>query len=332
MNENFRYGIIISIILILCILIAGCSSDVPVNPVTTVPTTTTPSGAKYVAGDIIAKSAGSTDQQLYVITQYDAPTDKYTRAWIYKNTDGSWGHFIDSRTEKIERSVVEKVYTVKISHVTLSSVPFVTPTVPVVVQTTLSGNAPIVTGISPTKSGRDATVTVSITGSNFLTGATAKLLQPGSPSVTATGLTVTDTNIACTFNLNNKDTGSYNVVVTNPDGQSGTNVRAFTITAPAPIITGINPSKGPIDGGLLSMTINGQNFKDGVYITLTKSGSELICQNPVSTPPTKIFCNLNLDSSKGAQVGDWEINVLNIEDQQAGTWTQKFTITNATAG
>lgn len=331
MNENFRYGIVISIILILCILIAGCSSDAPANPVTPVPTTALP-GAKFVAGDIIAKTAGSTDQQLYIITQYDSKTDMYTRAWIYKNTDGSWGHFIDSKTDKIERSMVDKVYPVKISHLTLSSVPIITPTVPVVVQTTLSGSAPMVTGISPAKGGKDTTVTVSITGSNFLTGATAKLLQPGSPALTATGVTVTDTNIACTFNLNGKETGSYNVIVTNPDGQSDTKVSAFTIGAASPIITGINPNKGEINGDLLALTINGQNFKEGVYVTLTKSGTILICQNPVTTESKKIFCNLNLDTSRGAQVGDWDLTVLNIEDQQTGTWTQKFTITNATAG
>ncbi len=41
-------------------------------------------------------------------------------------------------------------------------------------------------------------------------------------TVTATGINVVSANqITCTFNLNSKPTGLYNVVVTNPDGKFG---------------------------------------------------------------------------------------------------------------
>ena len=174
MENKVRNGLLICALLVFAVLIAGCSDQSSAGTTTPVPTTAI-SGAKFAAGDIIAKSASSTDQMLYVITQYDANSGMYTRAWIYKNADGSWGHFIDSKTEKIERTLVEKVYPVKIAHVTVSSIPIVTPTIPPTVVTTISGSTPSVTGISPASGAKDATVGVTITGTNFETGATAKL-------------------------------------------------------------------------------------------------------------------------------------------------------------
>jgi len=88
MENGIRNGLLICAILVFAVLIAGCSDQSSSGTPTTVPTTAIPA-AKFTAGDIIAKSASSTDQMLYVITQYDTKNDMYTRAWIHKNTDGS---------------------------------------------------------------------------------------------------------------------------------------------------------------------------------------------------------------------------------------------------
>ena len=49
-------------------------------------------------------------------------------------------------------------------------------------------------------------------------------------TITATGVNVVSPNqITCTFNVDGKAGGSYNVVVTNPDGGFGTLSRGFTI-------------------------------------------------------------------------------------------------------
>ena len=172
------------------------------------------------AGDIIAKTASGGETQLYVITKYDASKDEYERAWIYKNNDGSWGHFIDNRTDRSARKIVEKVYPVSVAHVTVSSIPVVTPTVATVVPTTLSGDGPAVTAISPKSGAKDATVTVTITGTNFQTGAVPKLVSPGYAPVTGSAVSVTSTSITCTFVLSGLDKGSANIVVMNPDGRS----------------------------------------------------------------------------------------------------------------
>lgn len=324
MTKKFYYGILFCLFLIFGVFIAGCSDQAP----DTTPVPTTPAyQAKYVAGDIIGKTAAATENMAYVITKYDSSTDQYTRQFLYKNANGSWGHFINNNTEKVERSLVERVYPIKISHVNIASVPIIAPTVPPTVTTALSGNAPGISGISPATGGSNATVSTTITGENFRSGATAKLMRAGYPAIYATGVSVSSlTTIDCVFRLSRAEKGSYNLVVTNPDGQSDTLAGAFTITDPVPVISGVSPREGAINE-VLSLTINGQNFKEAVKVSFIKSSTEIICTSPVSADSTEILCNLDLT---GAVAGDWDVTVLNIDGQQKGTWNQKFHVTNST--
>ena len=331
MENKVRNGLLICALLVFAVLIAGCSDQSSAGTTTTV-LTTAPPEAKFAAGDIIAKSASSTDQTLYVITQYDTKSSMYTRAWIYKNADGSWGHFSDNKTEKVERTLVEKVYPVKIAHVTVSSIPIVTPTIPPTVVTTLSGSSPTVTSISPASGVKDAVVAATITGTNFDTGATAKLGRAGYPSITATGLSVSSsTSISCNFRLSGVDEGNYNVMVTNPGGQSDTIMGAFSIGQAPPILTGVSPNTAEIGDTLKPITINGQNFKEGVKVTFVQGTSELNCGTPTFIDTTKISCILNVRILDGAKSGLWDVKVMNIDGQQTGILTGKFTVTNATA-
>jgi hypothetical protein len=323
MTKKFCYGILITLFLIFGVFIAGCSDQVPAD--TTVPTTV--SQAKYVAGDIIGKTAPAPENMAYVITKYDSSTDQYTRQLLYKNANGSWGHFINNNTEKVDRTFVEKVAPVKISHVNIASIPIIAPTVPPTVATTLSGNAPGISGISPATGGSNATVSATITGDNFRSGATAKLMRAGYSPIYATGVSVSSsTTIDCVFRLSKAEKGSYNLVVTNPDGQSDTRVGAFTITDPVPVISGVSPREGAIND-VLSLTIKGQNFKEAVKVSFIRSSTEIVCTSPVSSDSTEILCNLDLT---GAVAGDWDVTVLNIDGQQKGTWNQKFQVTNST--
>ena len=327
MCSKFRYGILISILLIFGVLITGCSDQAPSD---TIPvTTTSASDIKYVAGDIIAKTASPTEKMLYLIINYEKGTDQYERAWVYKNTDGSWGYRVDNRSDRSAREIVEKVYPVKIGHVTVSAIPIVTsPVTPTAVSTTLSENAPFISGISPTTGGSNATVGVSISGDDFRSGATVKLMRAGSSGFYATGVLVSSaTKIDCIFSFPKAEKGSYNLIVTNTDGQSDTMPGAFIIGDSPPVISGVSPRQGALNS-TLSLTINGQNFKQGVKVTFIKGSTELVCNSPVSTDSTKILCTLDLGVFNGAQSGDWDVTVLNIDGQQNGTWNQKFQITN----
>jgi hypothetical protein len=324
MMKNFRYGILISLFLIFGVLIAGCSDQSP--PVSPVTTTAVP--VKYVAGDIIAMTSAPTDQALYVILNYDRSTDQYTRQLLYKNADGSWGHFVNNESQKVERTLVETVYKVKISHVQISVIPVITPTVYATVTTALSGNAPSISGISPASGANNLALSMTVTGDNFRSGATVKLTRAGYPAIYATGVSVSSsTEIDCTFTFSNAEKGRYNLEVTNPDGRSATREGAFTLGDAPPIIGGVSPSQGALNE-TLSMQINGQNFKTGVKVSFMKSSTEIICTSPVSTDSTKILCTLDLKKSNGAEVGDWNVIVLNIDGQQNGTWNQKFHVTN----
>lgn len=326
MIKSYRFGIFISLTLILGVLVSGCSDQSPV----TTPVPTTAVQEKYFAGDIIARSSSSSDTMLYVIENYDKSTDQYTRQLIYKNSDGSWGHFVTNVTDKAPRTLVETVYPVKIAHVQISAIPLIIPTAYATVSTTISGDAPVVSGISPVFGGSDATIGATISGNNFQSGATVKLTRAGFPPIFASGVTVySSTEIACTFIFSRADKGSYNVVVTNPDGRSDTLTAAFTIGDAPPVIGGVSPSQGTLNE-TLSLTISGQNFKPGVRVSFIRSSTEIICTSPVSADTTKILCNLDLSTINGARVGDWDVTVLNIDGQQTSTWTQKFRVTNST--
>jgi hypothetical protein len=81
----------------------------------------------------------------YVIITYDSSTDLYTWQMLYKNPDGSWGHFITNKTKKVDRTLAETLFPVILSHVDISSIPIIIPTVtPAGVGTgTLTGNVSI---------------------------------------------------------------------------------------------------------------------------------------------------------------------------------------------
>jgi len=323
-------GILLCFLLVAGVIIAGCSSDSGESSTTTV--TTTAPVAKYAAGDIIAKTDSGNEQQLYVITSYDSAADEYTRAWIYKNPDGSWGHFIDSKTEKSPRTLVEKVYPVRISHVSISSVPVVTPTVPVPANITYVGEGPTISNITPRNGVKDGSVTVTITGNNFVTGAVPKLVQPGSAPVTGTATSVSSTSITTTFNMYQKDSGTYNVIVVNPDGRSDILTSAFTIGEAVPVISSISPDTVEMNQTAVSFTINGQNFKTtGVTVTFLLGSAQIPCVSPAAIDSTKINCGpVDFKKSVGATAGLWDVKVLNIDGQQIATASQKLTITNST--
>lgn len=325
MTKRFWYGILISLFLIFGVLIAGCSDQSTDG--TTTPVTTTAPEVKYAAGDIIAPTSSSSAQMLYVIINYDRSSDEYTRQLIYKNADGSWGHFVNNKTEKIARTLVEKAYPVKISQVKISSIAVVTPTILTTVTITPSGNSPVVSGISPSRGGTDATIAVTITGSNFQSGATVKLMRAGDPLILATGVSVSSaTKIDCTLKLTGAEKGGYNVIVTNPDGQSDTLVGAFTVGEPAPLITGVVPVNG-VYNDTLNLVITGQYFKDPAKVSLTKGADQMETYNVQWVDATKLLCVLKIPF--GVPTGDWNVTVFNIADEQSVTWNHAFKV-NAT--
>ena len=96
----------------------------------------------------------------------------------------------------------------------------------------LSGSAasgPALEKISP-DSATTGPVSFTLSGTNFLEGATVDFTFPGQPDVRAQLTTVTPTAIAGSLNLNGMISGLWNVVVTNPGNQSTTLASGFAVT------------------------------------------------------------------------------------------------------
>lgn len=188
---------------------------------------------------------------------------------------------------------------------------------------------PTVTGIAP-NSGTDNSI-VNITelaGTGFANGATIKLTRQGQPDVAATSVIfINSTKMTCTFDLIGKAAGKWNVVVTNPDSQSGTLQEGFTVVAtpaPAPTVSGITPNSGYNTALITISNLAGTGFRVGATVRLRKSGEQDIVATGVSVVnSTRITCTLNL---AGKEVGQWDVLVTN-SDGQSGELRSGFTIT-----
>jgi len=251
MKKSLSACLILTVLVITSIFIAGCSDNAgsgdSQSSDTAAAITTASTSALYTAGDIV-KNPKSSSKAGLLILGYDAGTDTYERAYIYPNTDGSWGYRLDSKTEKVSRSTIETLYTEKSGTIEVSAVPVGKPTTvatttitttaattatTVATTTTSSAAAPKISDIAP-DSGKTGT-TVSITalkGKYFVSGANVTLTKKGETSIVASDVSVSSAElITCKFAIPSAaGTGVWNVVVTNPDKQTYTWQNGFTIT------------------------------------------------------------------------------------------------------
>jgi len=118
-----------------------------------------------------------------------------------------------------------------------------------------------VTSISPSTGVNTGSVTITnLSGTLFQSGATVNLTRTGQLNITATNVqVVSSSQITCTLPLTGKAAGQGNIIVTNPDGQSGILANGFTVTA-------ANPGNTPfvIDPSAMN-TFDGQYLKSRGY-------------------------------------------------------------------
>jgi hypothetical protein len=120
--------------------------------------------------------------------------------------------------------------------------------------------APTVSAISPTFGPAGGGSSVTVTGTGFVNGATVTIggtAATGVAFVSATSLTATTPAHA---------SGLVDVVVTNPDTQTGTGTNLFTYVA-APTVSAISPTAG-LTGGGTAATITGTAFVAGATVTI----------------------------------------------------------------
>ena len=129
--------------------------------------------------------------------------------------------------------------------------------------------APTVTGVSPTTGSSVGGTLVTITGTNFQTGATVTIGGSAAIGVTVVNsATITATTPA-------HSAGAANINVTNTDGQSATIPSTFTYVLPAPTIAGVSPGSGITAGGT-PITITGSNFAAGATVTVGTSAAAAV--------------------------------------------------------
>jgi len=233
-------GLVIAILVLLFagVLITGCTDSTPATTTSVQPSPTTPATtALYVAGDIVSPKSGA--ETGWLILNYDSGTDSYERAFIYKNSDGIWGYRVNSLTETLTRPILEKVNTVKVTHVDPSQVPLKQPTTtssvtavvttgtgstttPTVTSTT-SATPPKIKGIAPDNGYVGTSVSITdLLGDGFQNGATVKIVRSDSSNISATNVNVlSPAHITCTLPIPSDSTiGIWDIIVSNPDGQS----------------------------------------------------------------------------------------------------------------
>jgi hypothetical protein len=121
--------------------------------------------------------------------------------------------------------------------------------------------APTVASIDRASGTTAGGTSVTISGTGFKDGATVKFGGVAATSVSvasSTSITATTPPHAA---------GQVDVVVTNPDAQSGTLTGAFTFAVPQPLVQSIAPESGPTSGFTL-ITIHGTNFEAGATVKI----------------------------------------------------------------
>ncbi|MHB1047383.1 MAG: IPT/TIG domain-containing protein [Thermoanaerobaculia bacterium] len=128
---------------------------------------------------------------------------------------------------------------------------------------TPAGPAPVpptVTSVSPSTGSTAGGTAVTITGTNFQSGATVSF-----GGTNATGVTVASaTSLTATTPAHSA--GAVSVTVTNTDGGIGTLASGFTYVAPPLVLSSISPKTGPTTGNTL-VSLGGSGFASGATVT-----------------------------------------------------------------
>ncbi len=118
---------------------------------------------------------------------------------------------------------------------------------------------PTVTSVSPNSGPTTGATAVTITGTNFATGATVTFGTTAATNV----VVVNSTTITATTPAGSA--GAVTVTVTNSSGQSGSLATAYTYVV-KPTVSSVSPNNGPTTGAT-AVTITGTNFAAGATVT-----------------------------------------------------------------
>jgi len=197
--------------------------------------------------------------------------------------------------------------------------------------------------ITPTESKRGTNnVSVTINGTNFLSGSTAKLVK-GTATITANSVTFNSSNrLTATFNIPSTAAVGYYDLAVSSSGYAGDITKAgiFLVLGNSMAINNVTPDIG-IRGTTLRLTAAGTDFQSGAAIKLV-NGSTVINGTSITQSgttgitasfaiPSGVANNTKFDLTVTNTSGDYITKTQTVTAYSALTVTS-FTPSNATAG
>jgi hypothetical protein len=152
--------------------------------------------------------------------------------------------------------------------------------------------APTLTGVSPAFGSNGSNVTIGLTGTNFVAGATVKLGSNSLASVTFNSATSLSAVVPT-----GTTPGTYSLSVTNPDNQSATLSNAYIVSSSTdttpPVISGVAASNVTSGGATIAWTTNEPATTQVDYGPTTSYGSSTTLLNTLLTAHSQTLSGLN---------------------------------------
>ncbi len=179
--------------------------------------------------------------------------------------------------------------------------------------------SPMITSISPSFGDATGSTAVTITGSQFVSGATVTV--GGAPCLSPT--LVSFTTLTCT--ATSHVAGTVDVVVTNPGSLTGMLSDGFTYYA-APTISSLSPAAGAQHGGTL-VTISGTGLRSGATVLMGSTA----CGSVTVVSSTTLTCTTGASASGGTvNVTVTNTDLQTVIDTNAYTYDIAPTLTSVT--
>jgi hypothetical protein len=155
---------------------------------------------------------------------------------------------------------------------------------------------PTITSISPNSGTQGVSVPVTLTGTNFVSGAAVNVSGSG---VTVSNVSVVSTTqLTATFTIaSNATLGARNVTVTTSAGTSGAVTFTVNVLTAAPTLSSISPSSGT-QGATVPVTLTGTDFVSGAAVNVSGSGVTVSNVSAVST--TQLTATFTIASNASA--------------------------------
>jgi len=176
---------------------------------------------------------------------------------------------------------------------------------------TVNNPAPTLASITPTSGNRGQTLSVTVTGTNFIPGVTTPAYGSGITVNSVSSFTSTQVTASVTIDIG-ATPGPRDITVTNaaPGGGTATLSGAFTVNNPSPTLSSVSPTRAG-RGSSINVVLTGTNFLEGV--SSVSFGSDVTVNSTTITSATQIKVNISIALS-------------------AATGARNVSVTNATPG